>query len=462
MKARTIALACALVMIGTPVLAQVRVDDTPGQNLGGYDGIASGAAVSFQPFLPALVSTGDVPFEGTIALSSSRVKSGGNAFGRGALSWPGSTAADLGPVLGVAFGQPELGGLIPKWPLQASATQNDGEVITGLPPVAAMRAYGAVDRADGDTRIADIHVPRVLQIEHISSTSTSIVTDGGVNATSIVKLQGVSLLAGYIKVEEIRSISRTSSIGSAASSSGDVDVVGMTIGGIDVSVTDDGFQIGGLPPDAASAPGAGDEPFPNPGAEEAVNQILSVLGAKITLFKSISSVVGGKAERMQPGMIVSVNNPVGGTGPIPPGRFDIFLAATSASSLSTLPFSAGGDIGGGDGDGLLGGGSASSGDDRSPSISLGGGTDVSGGSVTKLGDDLGDAAEGSLGAIGSLDDTARRSDYRFGGLPLGLVLGLLLLALLLARYVRNGFRGLLASGAEQVTGGARRATPSVN
>ena len=445
MTRRALAVALLFVLVATPALAQVRVDDTPGANLGGYDGIASGAAVSFQPFLPALVSTGDVPFEGTFGLSSSRVKSGGNAFGRGALAWPGSTAADLGPILGVGFGQPEIGSLFPKWPLQAQATQDDGEVITGAPPVAAMRAYGALDRADGDARIVDIHVPRIVQIENVASTATSIVTDGGVNATSIVKLNGVSLLAGFIKIEQIRSISRTSSIGSAASSSGDVDVVGMKIGGVDVSVTDDGFQVAGLPPDAGSAPGAGDEPFPNAGAEETVNQVLAALGAKITLFKSISSVAGGKAERMQPGIVVSVNNPVGGTGPIPPGRFDIFLAATSASALSTLPFSLGGDVvGGADPGGPADGASSSGTDDGGGSFSLGGGADVSGGSVTSIGDELDGAAQGSLGAVGALDDGARRSDYRFGGLPLGLVLGLLALALLLARYVRNGFRGLLA------------------
>ncbi len=445
-KTRLAALVAVLVLVGAPVAAQVKTDDTPGANLGGYDGIAAGSAVSFQPFLPALVSTGDVPFEGTFGLSSTRVKSGGNAFGRGALVWPGSTAADMGPVLGVAFGQPELGSLVPKWPVQAEAGQDDGEVITGAPPVAFMRAYGAPDRADGDSRIVDIHIPRVLQIENIASTASSVVTDGGVSSTSIVKLQGVSLLAGFIKAEEIRSISRTTSIGSAASSSGDVDVIGMTIGGVEVSVTDDGFQVTGLPPSADPAPGAGGEPFPNASPEETVNQVLGALGARITLFKSISSVVGGKAERMQPGLIVSVNNPVGGTGPIPPGRFDIFLASTSASALSTLPFSPGGVLGEAPGDGGIGGGGTSSAGDDSPSISLGGGSDVGGESVTNVGDDLTDAAQGSLGAVGSLGD-AERSDYRFAGLPIGMVIGLLLLALLLARLIRNGYRGLLAPAA---------------
>ncbi len=444
MKRRAFVLAMLLTLVGAPALAQIRTDDTPGEQLGGYDGIASGAAISFQPNFPALVSTGDVPFEGTFAMSSSRVKSGGLAFGRGALVWPGSTAADLGPVLGVAFGQPEIGSLIPKWPLQAEADQDSGEVVTGAPPVATMRAFGAPDRGEGDTRIADIHIPRVVHVENIVSTSASVVTDSGVSATSIVKLQGVSLLAGFIKVEEIRSISRTGSIGGAASSSGDVDVVGMTIGGVEVSVTDDGFQVTGLPASADPAPGAGGEPFPGTSPEETVNSILSALGAKITLFNSISKVSAGQAEHMEPGMVIAVNNPVGGTGPIPPGRFDIFLATTSASSFGTLPFSGGGLGDAPDVDGIAGGGTSST-DDEPPSISIGDGTAVAGGSVSNVGDDLTDAAQGSLGATGSLDGTQPSSDdYRFAGLPIGMVIGLLLLALLLARLIRNGYRGLLA------------------
>jgi hypothetical protein len=447
MKLRIAALAMVLTFVGPPALAQVRTDDTPGEQLGGYDGIASGSALSFQPFLPALVSTGDVPIEATFGLSSSRVKSGGNAFGRAALAWPGSTAADLGPVLGVAFGQPELGSLIPKWPVQAQANQDSGEVVTGAPPVAMMRAFGAPDRGEGDVRIADVHVPRIAQIENIASTSGSVVTDSGISATSIVKLQGVSLLAGFIKIEQIRSVSRTTSIGGAASSSGDVDVLGMTIGGVEVSVTDDGFQVTGLPPSADPVPGAGGEPFPGASPEETVNAVLGALGAKITLFNSISKVHGGQAERMQPGLVISVNNPIGGTGPIPPGRFDIFLATTSASSLGTLPFSAGGLGDAPDVDGLAGDGGTSSAAEggEPPSISIGGGADVSGGSVSDLGDDLTDAAQGSLGAIGSLDGTqAASDDYRFAGLPIGMVIGLLLLALVLARSIRNGYRGLLA------------------
>jgi hypothetical protein len=430
---RTGAILAALLFVGvTPAFAQKPPDDTPGANLGGYDTAGSSVAVSFQPFLPALLSTGDVPFEASLGFSTSRTKSGGNSFGRGALVWPGSTAADLGPVLGVAFGQPELGALIPKWPLQAQATQNDGEVITGAPPVATMRALGQSDKAEGDTRIADVHIPRIVHVENIASTSSSVVTDGSAANEAIVKLQGVSLLAGFIKADEIRSISRTTSIGSAASSSGDVDIIGLTIGGIDVSVTDDGFEVTGTPPDARQIPGFGGAPAPGTSPQDIVNQVLAAVGARITLFDAITDVRGSVAQRMQPGVVISVDNPVGGQGPIPPGRFDIFLASTSSSALANLPF-AGGGLGG---DTTGGGDEPASGDGGS--ISLGDGPEVAGRSVSNLGEELGDAAEGSLGAVGGLGEVVQqRSDYRFAGLPIGLVIALAAAAALLARWLRN-------------------------
>jgi hypothetical protein len=184
-----------------------------------------------------------------------------------------------------------------------------------------------------------------------------------------------------------------------------------------------------------------------------VNSILNELGARITLFKNSGKVVGGSAQSVQPGLILAVDNPAGGQGPIPPGRFDIILASTSAAALATLPFGAGdvgGDIGGAVGGGTtVSGASESSGGDAG-SISLGGGTPVGEATVSDVGDDLSEAAQGSLGAVAPLTGTEnQRSDYRFGGLPLGLVIGLLLLALLMARSVRNAFTGLLAHGGNE-------------
>jgi hypothetical protein len=434
---------CALLItIGTlPAAAQ---DDTPGENLGGYDVQSSAAAFSFQPFLPALVSTGDVPFEASIQLTTARVKSGGDARSRAAVVWPGSAAANFGPILGVAFGQPEAGSLIPAWPLQAEATQADGEVTTGAPPGLEMRAIGRPDRSVGDSRIVDIDIPRLVHIEHMASTSESAATDDAVSSVARATLHGVSLLAGHITIEEIRSISRTTSTGDSATTSGDVDVVGMKVGGVDVSVTDDGFQIAGLPKGASQLPGAGGKPFPGQSPEAQVNQVLRNLGVRITLFNGVGKASSGQANHLELGLVLSVDNPVGGQGPIPPGRFDFILASTSSSSFASPPFTVAapslGEVAGGE---LV--------SEAAPAGSLGAGPEVAGSSLTSVGERLTGAAAAAPGTASVpsdvLEAVPQRGDYEFDGVPMGMTIGLLLLALVIARYVRNFFRSIMAASA---------------
>lgn len=446
---RAALLATALVvLVSGPAVAQ---DTTPGENLGGYDVQASAMALSVQPVFPALLPTGDAPFEGTIALSTGRVKSGGNALGRGSIVWPGNAAADPGPLFGQVVG-PEVGALFPKWPLQAVATQNDGEVTVGAAPLLTMTAIGQPDRALGDVRTADIQAPGFVHVENISSRSDTVVTDAGVSSLARVTLQGVSLAAGYITIEELRSISRTTGNGSTSTSGGDVDVVGMKIGGVDVSVTDDGFQVTGLPPDAQQAPGAGGEPVPNSSPEEQVQQVLANLNARITLFEGVSRTNAGQAQHYEIGLVLSIDNPVGGQRPIPPGRFDIILGSTSSSTLSSSPFNAAGSgFGGGGSTGSGGGGGGSP-----SSVSIGDGPRVGGSTVSGVGDDLSGAAGsgGSGTPTGNLGDAVPQgTDYRFAGIPMGLFIGLLLAALLVARYIRNFFNSIMAAKTTSSGGG---------
>ena len=433
------------------VLAPVRalaIDDTPGENLGGYDVQANAMAFSFQPVFPALLPTGDAPVEGTIGLSTGRVKSGGNALGRAAIVWPGNAASDPGPLLGAGFGQEELGSLFPKWPLQAQATQGDGEVVSGAPPGVSMKAFGFPDRGAGDVRSADVNVPGLLLAEQFASTSDTVVTDSAASSVARVTFEGLSLLGGHVTIEQIRSISKTTSNGDSSTHSGDVDITGMKIGGFDVSVTDDGFQVTGVPADAESAPGAGGEPFPGQSPEEQVQQVLANLGARITLFNGVGRTAGGQAHHYELGLVISVDNPVGGQRPIPPGRFDIILASTTSSTLGSPLFSlsGSGDTGNGtsgSGTGVLGG------SDVPESVSIGGGPTVGQSTLDGVDEALG--GTGSPGGLaGILDGAPQRVDYRFNGLPRGLVIGLLLAALLAARYIRTFFVSII--GAKSVEG----------
>lgn len=427
-------IAVFLVVLAGPAAAQ---DTSPGEGLGGYSASAAASAISFQPFLPALVSTGDVPFEGTVGLATGRVKSGGNAAGHAAVVWPGSAAANLGPLIAAGFGEEELGALVPSWPLQAHASQTDGEVETSIPPAIVMTARGFPDEAAGDTRFVDVDIPQVMRIDEVASTSSTIVTDGDVTSVARVAMKGVSLFGGQITVESIRSIARTHSTGAAATSSGDVDIVGMRIGGFEVSVTDRGFEHAGAP-GGDEAPGGAGEPVPGEDPESAIASVLEALGVRLTMFESSASEDGGRAERFEPGLIVSVDNPVGGEGPIPPGRFDIILASTSSSALATPAFTV--DVSGaGDID-------SPAAPAPTPRSSIGSGPEVSRSTVGNVGSSLSEAAASSGGGSTAPDvidfqDSAfpQGTDYEFGGVPLTLAVVLLLVAALAARYIRRFF-----------------------
>ena len=407
-------------------------DPTPGEHLGGYVGRASALAFSFQPVFPALLPTGDAPFEATIALSTADLKSGGNSYGHSSLLWPGSAASDPGPLIAQGAGQPTIGALVPKWGLQAEARQGQGVVTTGAPPAIVMRATGNADQADGDTRLADLDIPGLAHIEHVASTANSTVTDTSLTSTSRVALHGVSLLRGHITVDQIRSISKTTSDGTKSTSTGDTVLSGLKIGGFSVSVTDKGFHVRGGPPGSEEAPGGGDEPFPNQSPAEAVQQLLDNLNARLTLFRSVGRTAAGSADHFATGFVLSVDNPVGGVGPIPPGRFDVILASTSSQTLVSPQFTLGNLP-------SLGSSTPGVSAPEAPSVSIGRG----GGEVTDAAG-LQAAPSGSVAAIGepdaavgTLDVTPQRARYQFDGVPIGLVIGLLLVAAIVARYLRS-------------------------
>jgi hypothetical protein len=454
MKRKLFAASAACVLLALGALPAYAQDTTPGEGLGGYDAQASALAISVQPVFPAFLPTGDAPFEATIALSTGHTKSGGNSFGRGSAIWPGNAASDPGPLLGQLFG-PQIGALFPKWPVQAQANQDDGVVTAGAPPVLEMKAIGYPDRAYGDVRTGDVLAPGFVHVEHLASTSDTVVKDASVSSVARVTLQGISLANGYITIDQLRSISTTSSSGSSSTSSGDVDITGMKIGGIDVSVTDDGFQVTGAPSEAGDAPGAGGKPFPGQSPEEQVRQALATINGRITLFKGAGVRSGGQAQHYELGLVLSLDNPVGGQGPVPPGHFDIILGSTSSSALGSSLFAAGGTgATGGGGTGETGGsafGGGSTGAEAPGAVSIGEGPHVGGTSIGKVGGDLGSG--GATGAVGEpFGGIPQRSDYKFGGLPIGLVIGLLLVALVIARSIRNFLNTLMTAGDDSQEG----------
>src|SRR3954468_8036260 len=115
------------------LLAPAAHADSADDELTGYIGSASGAIFSFQPVFPGLLPTGDAPFEITGGLTTSNAQSGGQAFSKAEILWPGDGASDLGPLMGQAANNPIFYQL-PKWPLGVSANQDSDTVSQGVTP----------------------------------------------------------------------------------------------------------------------------------------------------------------------------------------------------------------------------------------------------------------------------------------------------------------------------------------
>lgn len=424
--------ALCAAFVSAPSFAQ---DATPGEHLGGYVGQASAMALSFQPVFPALLPTGDAPIEATFALSTADLKSGGNAYGHASLLWPGSAAADPGPLFAQAAGRPQIAGMFPKWAIQAQARQGQGVVTTGAPPAIVMRATGYPDQAAGDSRVADIDIPGLAHVEHVASTASSVVTDTLLTSESRVALHGVSLLNGYITADEISSVSKTTSDSSHATTTGKTAVHGLLVGGASVTVTDGGFRVDNGPPGSESAPGSGKR-FPGQSPAQYVQQVLDSLHARLTLFRSAGRAGGGAANSYATGFVLSVDNPAGGVGPVPPGHFDLIMSSTSASTLASPPFELT----------LPSLPSAPASATEPASVSIGSGPSVSAQTITNGGTPpvaIG-GTPGAQPATGTLNAVTQRSRYEFGGVPIGLAIGLLVLALIAARYVRRALLVVMA------------------
>lgn len=429
----------ALLLLITPIGVGTSAAQVPGEKLGGYQASTSGAAFSFRPVFPGVLPTGDAPFEVTVPLTSANVTSGGNSFGQASLVWPGSALANLNPIflqLGEPF--PTLAKVLPPYPAVVEASQVDGENEKNVGPGLQMRAKGTPEGAEGEAAAAQVDFPGFLTIREVRSFSKAAVSSFDVEASSEVTLEGISLLDGMITADAIRSFSSTQSNGDSAQEGGDVEVVGLRIGGVEVELTAEGLQvIGG----SSEAPG---EPFPGQNPDEIVNGVLEQLQASITLTGNDGAASGGSAAHSATGVLVSVENPFPGAGPVvvPPGRFQVLLGSTSANALANPPFEFDFETGMATsaGSGSVGGGT---------SVSAGGGSSLSGApSVPGAGADSParlsspSAGEGG-GIIGNFEVGSTSVNYEFDGVPVGAIIAALFAVGFGARYLRRFVDGII-------------------
>ena len=310
---RVLALAGLLLVAVAPV-AGAQSDD---EELAGYIGMAGGAGASIKPIFPGLLPTGDAPFEGTMALSNASVKSGGIAFSQAALAWPGSAAANMGPLIGTAASQPVFTQVIPPWPASVQSDQDSGAKVQGAKPGPYMGADSKAGSALADAAASGGDLPGVLTIGNVSSVSRSFIEKGELITESVVVISGVSIAGGQAGFDSIRSVSRAVSNGTTATQEGSTVVTGATMGGQAVDVTEQGVT--------ASDPVLGG---------------IAQSGIEMKLAPASGSTNGGAADRVGGGVIVTIPNPLADANPQFVGsRFEITLAPTAVAALASPPFS---------------------------------------------------------------------------------------------------------------------------
>ncbi len=272
-------------------------------------------------------------------------------------------------------------------------------------------------------RSPDVRFAGVLEIDSVSSSSIAEVTDVDVTSGCSVHLEGVSILGGAVKFAAIHSRSVTSSTGSSGTAGGDLQVVGLTIGGIAAELTADGVRFTGVPPAAGDIPGLG-SPFPGNNPDASLTSALTSLGVTIRLTRAVEKVAGASAERLANGVTVSVLNPA-----VEGGRFDITLASTGSAATASLPVD-----------------SIVSGLDLPPiadnlNDALPPPLDLGSGSTPFTSSPLGDLAAGaSAPGAGSNGLATTPVSYSFDGVGWQLILILLAASVLVARWIRSVLR----------------------
>lgn len=317
---RRIPMVLLALVVGSLALAPAALAEGADDELAGYVGTASGAALSILPIFPGLLPTGDAPFEVTAALTTANVKSGGNAYGQAAAVWPGSAAANMGPLLGTAASQPIFTQVVPPYPAAVSASQDDGLKEQGADPGPVLRASGKDGVSTSTARGGSVEVPGVLHVDAVSSTSRAAVEGGALVTETVVTLSGVALGDGTVTIDSIRSTARATSTGATSTSTGGTVLSGLKIAGQAAELTAKGLEASGVP-------------------VQPLAEALKGAGIELTLTDAAGSHDGGAADQVSSGLTATILNPAAAANPQFEGsKFVVTLGPTAVGALASPPF----------------------------------------------------------------------------------------------------------------------------
>ena len=390
-------------------LALLLVPGTAHAALSGYEISTAADAVAWVPVLPGFVPGADSPGEISLSDTAASLATGGVAYGRGALNYPGSFGAHLGPLMQEEGAPASVAEAIPPWPTLAEASGGSGRVTNTQVPGATIQAFGSANRSSGDAVLPAVSFPGLLQVASTSTHSQSSIQGATARAASSTVLHDVSLAGGVVTMSAITSSSSVT----GTTPTGTVQVSGLRVGGIPATIDATGVHALG-----ASVPGSD--------LNQQISRILQSSGLRLSVAEPITTRTNGTVARQTGGLIVGIDtpeSPAASAGVIftELGATTASVATTAGAAQAAASPAAGPTPPGAGSAPVAGGGPAATGGVL-PAVLTGGLSTTDSGSAAPAASVTGP----TRGASGGTPTLATLASDSYGGLPVGVLVAALL------------------------------------
>ena len=250
--------------------------------LGSYSVIASAPGMEFTEDEPPAQAHPEG--QGSAPYTTSLLGGGGLGYGLSSIAWPGAYGGNAGSLILVAVPSQVGGTPLPdaingaiktvspalQYPIRAEArTGSLSDASYGQIPGVTLTSHADASDAHAVADVQGAQQPGAATYGNMHSDSSSKVTGTSVTALANSVLHDVDIGGGAVKIKSLTSTATATTDGSTSSATGGTIVQGMTVGGQQASLDQDGLHIG-----------ASTQPL-NAAASEAANKALDGLGMKV-------------------------------------------------------------------------------------------------------------------------------------------------------------------------------------
>ena len=297
-------------LAGAAFAAQDGEIRTQAPELGGYAMETSAAPLSvlfFEQVIPIPTDPGDPQFEVTEAYTEAHLSTGPDARALGSSLWPGAAFGEGFSTI-CECGQDYAVKADARYP--GEPHESTKEAPTGGGMHAEALGLDVLGRAES----SQSPNPENVRYGQVASRSTATVRKGVATTTVDASASDLSLAAGIITIDEVRTTIEGSSDGEKAKVAGRTTVTGLVIAGTGYTVDDKGIR-----PVEDGKPGGGIVPLPS--SLPVGDELRKALGIEVELIPHETEVNGPDAERTAGGLRITIDT------------------AVMKSALSTLPVS---------------------------------------------------------------------------------------------------------------------------